>query len=127
MAEPKVSICIPTHNAEPFMERTLRSVLAQTFEDYEIVLSDDGSEDATLAVARGFDDPRLRIVHSEPGRGAGANWNHALGEARGQYVKLLCQDDVIYPSCLEQQVGAFDDPAHASVVLVACQRDLVDD
>jgi glycosyltransferase involved in cell wall biosynthesis len=122
---PTISVCIPTYNGEEFIERTIRSVLAQTWTDFELVVRDDGSTDATLDIVSRVDDARVRIVAGRERAGAGANFGLALGEACGTYVKLLCQDDVLYPDCLERQLAAMQ--ADADVVMVSCHRDIVDD
>jgi glycosyltransferase involved in cell wall biosynthesis len=122
---PAVSVCIPTYNGARYVERTIHSVLAQTFEDFELVVRDDGSTDDTLAVVQSIDDERVRIVAGRENAGAGANFGLAVAEATGTYVKLLCQDDVIYPECLERQVAALE--AGPGVVMVSCHRDIVDD
>jgi glycosyltransferase involved in cell wall biosynthesis len=122
---PAVSVCIPTYNGTQYVERTIRSVLAQTYTDFELVVRDDGSTDETLEVVRSIDDDRIRIVAGHENAGAGANFALAVAEASGTYVKLLCQDDVIYPDCLERQVGALE--ADPGVVMVSCHRDIVDD
>jgi len=122
---PTVSVCIPTYNGARYVERTIRSVLAQSFKDFELVVRDDGSSDDTLAVVQSIDDERIRIVAGRENAGAGANFGLAVAEATGTYVKLLCQDDVIYPECLERQVAALD--ADPGVVMVSCHRDIVDD
>src|SRR5207249_7562019 len=104
---PTVSVCIPTYNGEAFIERTLRSVFSQHYKDYEVVLGDDGSTDGTLDVVSRFaDDDRFRIVPGESGVNAPANFNRLIAAARGRYVKLLCQDDTLYPDCLGRQVEA---------------------
>ena len=125
MTTPTVSVCIPTYNGAQYVERTIRSVLAQTFEDFELVVRDDGSTDDTLAVVQSIDDERVRIVAGRENAGAGANFALAVAEATGTHVKLLCQDDVIYPECLDRQVAALD--ADDRVVMVSCHRDIVDD
>jgi glycosyltransferase involved in cell wall biosynthesis len=122
---PTVSVCIPTYNGARYVERTVRSVLAQTFDDFELVVRDDGSTDDTLAVVRAIEDPRIRVVAGGERAGAGANFGRAVHEASGTYVKLLCQDDVIYPACLERQVAA--SAADPAVMMVSCHRDIVDD
>jgi glycosyltransferase involved in cell wall biosynthesis len=124
---PTVSVCIPTYNGERFIERTLRSVLAQHYKDYEIVLGDDGSTDGTLDVVARFADDRLQIVPGVSGLNAPANFNRLIAAARGKYVKLLCQDDMLYADCLGRQVEAMERGEPHGVVLVSCQRDIVDD
>jgi glycosyltransferase involved in cell wall biosynthesis len=122
---PTVSVCIPTYNGARYVERTIRSVLAQTYEDFELVVRDDGSTDDTLAVVQSIDDERVRIVAGRENAGAGANFGLAVAEATGTYVKLLCQDDVIYPECLARQIAVLE--SDAGVVMVSCHRDIVDD
>jgi glycosyltransferase involved in cell wall biosynthesis len=124
---PTVSVCIPTYNGEAFIERTLRSVLAQHYKDYEIVLGDDGSTDGTLDVVSRIADDRIRIVPGVSGVNAPANFNRLIAAARGRYVKLLCQDDTLYPDCLGRQVEAMEAGEDRGVVLVSCTRDIVDD
>ncbi len=124
---PTVSVCVPTYNGERFVERTLRSVLAQEYTDFEIVLGDDGSTDATLDVVSRISDDRLRVVPGVSGVNAPANFNRLIDASRGKYVKLLCQDDTLYPECLGRQVEALEAGAARGVVMVSCKRDIVDD
>jgi glycosyltransferase involved in cell wall biosynthesis len=97
---PEVSICIPTYNGEQFIARTIQSVLNQTFTNFEVVISDDGSTDKTLEIIRLFNDPRIVRIHSLPKVGAEANWNNSVTNARAKLIKLVCQDDLLYPECL---------------------------
>ncbi len=127
MTTPTVSVCIPTYNAAQYLERTLRSALRQTYADFEVIISDDGSTDGTLDLVAEFDDPRIRVLPAQDRTGAAANWNRAVAEANGRFVKLLCQDDVLYPDCLRVQVDAITRGAEQGVVLVSCKRDIVDD
>jgi glycosyltransferase involved in cell wall biosynthesis len=124
---PAVSVCIPVFNCERFVAGAIESVLAQTFTDFELIVVDNASTDRTLEIVRGFDDPRVRVVRNEHNLGAAGNWNKALRLARGQYVKLVCADDYLYPSCLARQVEIFRQASSAAVLLVACSRDIVDD
>jgi len=122
---PAVSICIPAYRSERFIGETIRSVLDQSFSDWELVIVDDASPDATREVIEGFADGRIRSFHNGENLGATANWNRALALARGRFVKVLCGDDVLLPDCLERQVHALD--RHPDVVLVAGRRDIVDE
>lgn len=124
---PRVSVVVPTYNGARYVERAVRSALGQTYSDLEVVVSDDGSTDGTLDVLARIDDPRLSVVAHADRRGAATNWNHAVRLARGELVKLLCQDDELYPDCVQLQVDALDNGAPDRVVLVACRRDIVDD
>lgn len=124
MTGPAVSVCIPAFNAEKFIEETIASVLAQTFEDFELVVVDNCSDDKTADIVAGFDDPRLRLLRNESNIGAEANWNRAVEQARGEFVKVLCADDIVYPRCLERQVDVLR--AHPGAAFTAAKRDIVD-
>jgi len=124
---PAISVCIPTYNAAPWIAATIDSVLAQTRGDFELVILDDCSADDTLAIVHGYHDPRIRVLVHERNLGAEAAWNRLLAEARGRFMKLVCCDDLIYPTCLEIQAAVLEDPARAGVVIVTGPRDIIDD
>lgn len=102
---PAVSVVVPTYNRADTLERAVRSVLAQTFTDLEVVVVDDGSTDATKEVVRGLDDPRVRYLHQEnAGRCAARNRGAAV--ARGHWLSFLDSDDAALPDWLESLVAA---------------------
>lgn len=124
---PLVSICIPVYNTERFVADAVQSALSQSFRDLELVIFDNASTDATPRILDGFRDPRIRRFRNERNVGPVANFNRALAEARGRYVKMLCADDVLYPHCLERQAEALErDPEHA-LAMVSCSRDIIDE
>lgn len=123
---PAVSVCIPTYNGEAYVKATINSVLRQTWQDFEVIVSDDGSSDRTLDVVASVDDGRVRLARERGNVGPAANWDRAIAYARGQYVKLLCQDDLLYPRCLERQVEAFETYDAERLAFVASQRDIID-
>jgi glycosyltransferase involved in cell wall biosynthesis len=124
-SQPLVSVCIPSYNSEEFIATTLESVLGQKFVDFEIVIADDKSTDRTISIVKGFNDPRIRLIENEQNLGLGPNWNRVLSCARGQYVKLLGDDDLLYPECLARQVRALEHPANANAVLAICNRNVI--
>jgi glycosyltransferase involved in cell wall biosynthesis len=87
-----VSVMMPAYNAAPFIAEAIDSLLAQTYEDWELIVVDDGSTDGTAAVAAAYDDPRIRLV-SQPNRGEAAARNAALERMRGEYIAFLDADD----------------------------------
>jgi glycosyltransferase involved in cell wall biosynthesis len=122
---PRVSIVVPSYNNASFIEATMDSILAQTFEDFELVVADHSSADGTWEKLQRYRaDPRVRLLRTQTGGGAPRNWERVTKAARGELVKLVCGDDIIYPDCLRRQVEEMD--ANPSVVLVAAQRDLID-
>jgi glycosyltransferase involved in cell wall biosynthesis len=123
---PRVSVIIPTYNNELYVEETMRSVLAQTFTDFELVVADHSSADRTWELLQQFtDDPRVRLLTTPAGGSAERNWNRVTREATGELVKLVCGDDLLAPDMLERQVAAFDEHDEG-VVMVASARDIVD-
>lgn len=121
----RVSVCVPTFNGAAYIRETVSSVLDQTLDDFEIVVVDQGSTDGTEAAVAEFCDPRLRLVRNLGRDGAAGNWNRAVQETRGRFVKLLCHDDTLAPQCLAHQVAVLE--AHPEVALVAGQRDIIDE
>jgi glycosyltransferase involved in cell wall biosynthesis len=119
---PRVSVGIPAYNGERYIGAAVDSVLAQTWADFELYVIDDASTDGTMDRVRRYSDPRLRILSNETNLGQEGNWNRVLREARGEFIKLLPQDDVLHPDCLRKQVEIFDNPANSSVVLACCSR-----
>lgn len=101
-ALPKVSVIIPAYNAASYIHRAVDSVLAQTFENFELLVVDDGSSDNTLAVLARYGD-RVRAV-TQANNGPAAARNHGLSEARGEYVAFLDADDHWLPEKIERQV-----------------------
>jgi glycosyltransferase involved in cell wall biosynthesis len=122
-----VSVVIPTYNGSRFIRQAVESVLVQTLTDFELLVVDDASTDHTLSVARGVRDDRIRVLTSPFNRGAGANWNRGVHAARGRYVKLLCQDDLLAPECLERQVAALCDERGKRISLVCARRVIIDE
>lgn len=122
---PSVSIVIPAFRNARYINETVESALAQTYADLEVVIADHSSDDGTWeAIQRYASDPRVRLMRTPAGGGAPANWNAVTAAARGRYVKLLCGDDLIEPTCVERQVEALE--ANPTAVAVAARRDLID-
>ena len=95
-----VSVCVPAFTAERFVGETVRSVLAQTFGDFELLVADNHSPDNTAAVARTAAgcDPRVRVIVNDINLGLVGNFNAVVAAARGRYVKILCADDTLMPT-----------------------------
>jgi len=123
-AHPAVSIAIPLYNCESHIRETIESVLAQTFEDFELIVVDDQSTDRSVAVVESFDDPRIRLIRNPERLGFTGNWNRCLDEMRGTYCKLLPHDDPLDPTCIAEQVRILK--AYPDVELVHCARNIID-
>ncbi len=123
---PLVTVTVPMYNNERYIAETIGSVLSQTMDDFELLIYDDHSTDRSLEIARSFDDPRITIFGSERNLGPEGNWNRAISDVRGRYVKLLCADDLLFPECLEKQLAAFELSENEGVSLVSAQRAIID-
>lgn len=123
---PLVSVTIPMYNNARFIGDTISSILAQSFTDFELLIYDDHSTDESIAIASSFVDSRIRIFTSDENLGPEENWNRAISGVRGKYVKLVCGDDVLFPDCLEKQVGVLETVSDTGVSLVSCQRTIID-
>jgi glycosyltransferase involved in cell wall biosynthesis len=102
-----VSILIPAYNAEAYISDTLRSAIAQTWENKEIIVVDDGSKDKTFAVARQFESDRVKVV-TQKNQGASATRNHAFSLSQGDYVQWLDADDLMAPEKTSTQMEAVE-------------------
>ncbi len=124
MADPVVSICLPTYNYAQFLPRAVESVLGQTFADFELLVYDDASGDDTVAVMRPYlDDPRVKLVVQPQNQGLFANFNQSAEAARGELIKYLCADDFLDERFLELLVPLMEDPA---VQIATCANWLID-
>lgn len=101
---PRVTVLMTVYNGLPFLPEAIESVLRQTFADFELLLIDDASTDASLACIRSYPDARIRLVCNEQNRGQAHALNQGLWLARGAYIARLDQDDVCLPNRLQRQV-----------------------
>src|SRR5262245_42228248 len=105
---PKVSVVITTRNRADFLRAAIHSVEHQTFQDFELIVVDDASEDETSEVVRSFSDPRIRYFRHETNKGEGATRNTGVRHAAGEYIAFLDDDDEWLPRKLEKQVPLLD-------------------
>jgi len=124
-APPLVSVCIPLYNGALYIREAIESVLAQTLEDWELVITDDCSTDGSSEIVAAYSDPRIRYVINKECLGAEGNWNRCVNEGRGKYRKLLCHDDRLAPNCLACQVEVLEKPENVGVAFVASARHIV--
>lgn len=121
----KISVCIPTYHSERYIRDCITSVLAQKGVEFEVVISDNASQDYTWEIVQSFaGDERVRTFRSERNLGMAANFNAALQQAQGEYIKLLCSDDLLEPGALELQSRFLDD--HPEAIMVTGGRRLID-
>ena len=100
ISSPKITVVIPLYNKEKYVARALRSVLNQSFSDFELVVVDDGSTDSSVAVVKRFKDPHMRLI-AQQNQGVSAARNRGVAEARSEYVAFLDADDAYKPDFLD--------------------------
>ncbi len=117
-----VSICIPTYRGSRWINDTLESALSQDYEPLEVLVLDNASDDGTWEIVQGCAtrDQRIRAIRQDRNVGAVANFNHAIAQSRGSYVKLLMQDDLLETECVRAMASVMND--HPSVGMVFSPR-----
>ncbi len=120
---PLVSVCVPAYRAEAFIAATIESVLAQSYQNWELIILDNASPDRTGEIARSYADPRIRVEANPSTVPLATNWNAVAALATGRYLKLLCADDLIAPECLAAEVEVLE--RDRGVVMVASRRDFI--
>ena len=96
----KISVILPVFNAEKYVKQSVESVLNQTFDDFELIVVNDGSTDSTSDILKSFADSRIKIIN-QSNQGPGAARNHALEMVNGKYIMFLDSDDWYSPDALE--------------------------
>ncbi|WP_138501896.1 glycosyltransferase family 2 protein [Nostoc sp. PA-18-2419] len=120
---PKVSIIIPAYNAMNYLPETLKSILFQTFSDFEVLIINDGSTDNIVQWARELPDPRVRLIVQE-NQGVATARNTGINHAKGKYIAFLDADDLWEPTKLEKQVNYLIN--HPEVGLLHTSMTLID-
>jgi glycosyltransferase involved in cell wall biosynthesis len=122
----KVSVCLPVYNGEEFLAASLESVLGQGYENLELLIADDCSEDGSRTIAAQYakQDSRVTCLNNESRLGIFANYNNCFKRAQGVFIKPFAQDDVLAPSGLEKLVEALD--YHPTATLASGARRIID-
>jgi len=121
--KPKVSICIPAYRQPALLRKVLESVRMQTFQDYELIISDDSPDDAVEVLLHQFEfKDKLRYSRNTIPLGSPANWNHVISLANGEYIKMLHTDDFFTSAqSLAKYVALLDNNPHADIAFSASE------
>ena len=122
---PKISVCIPAYQAQRYLQATIDSLLSQDCRDLEIVVIDNNSSDGTCEILDAITDERVRVIRNGSTLPLVENWNLAVARCQGEFVKLICADDILDSNCIAAQRKVLED--NLSVALVAVQSDYIDD
>ena len=121
MTSPYVTVLIPAYNAAATIQRAVDSVLAQTYHDFEIVIVDDGSRDATAEIIAAYDSPAIRLLRLARNQGESGAMNEGIAVAKGELIAFLDADDEWLPTKLAKQVQALQANPNAVMVTCACR------
>ena len=108
-----VSIIMPSYNTAKFIAETIKSVLSQTYTNWELIIVDDCSKDNTDEVVESFDDERIKYIKNEKNSGAAVSRNRALREAKGRWIAFLDSDDLWLPEKLEKQIAFMENNGYS--------------
>lgn len=124
---PRLSIGLPVYNGEKYVAESLDALLGQTYEDFELIISDNSSTDGTADICRHYEklDSRVRYVRQERNIGAAPNQGFLLRQARGELFKWAAADDLYARDLIKRCVGVLD--AHPDVILAHCWTAAIDD
>lgn len=124
---PLVSVCIPCYNSEKTILSTLNSVLSQTYSRLEIIICDNCSTDNTVDLIKKVEDPRIQWYINESNLGMVGNFDRVLSYAKGEYVKVMCSDDLITKDCIEKQLLPFLNDSEDQLALVSCEKWIINE
>lgn len=115
---PLVTIAIPFYNSEYYLSHAIKSVLAQSYQNFELILVDDGSKDNSLDIAKDFarQDSRIRVISDGINKKLPARLNQIITEAQGEYIARMDADDVISPKRLEIQLAVLEEKSNIDLV-----------
>lgn len=124
---PIISICIPTYNYAKYIAQCIESVISQTYKDFEIIIVDNCSIDNTEEIVKSYilNCNKIKYFRNAENIGMAANWNRCLELASGEYVKILCADDLLMPQCIQKAMDVLNE--NKNIVLLATSRLLVDE
>jgi|AGTN01.1.fsa_nt_gi Glycosyltransferases involved in cell wall biogenesis len=122
----RVSVCLPVYNGAKFLDNAIESICTQSFSDFELIISDDTSQDNSSEIIESWcrKDKRVKYSRNETNQGLYENHNKCMSLAQGEYIKLFAQDDLLHHDCIAKQVEILDN--NPSVVLTSAVRVLID-
>jgi glycosyltransferase involved in cell wall biosynthesis len=125
-AVPRLSIGLPVYNGENYLAESIEALLGQSYEDFELIISDNSSTDGTRDICRryGKQDSRIRYIRQPRNIGLNPNHNFVVGQARGELFKMASHDDLYARDLLKRCVDALDE--HPEAVLAHCWESMID-
>lgn len=112
---PKITVLLPVYNCELYIQTAVESILNQTFTDFELLVIDDASTDATVSILKKIDDSRIQLIEKTVNSGYTNSLNYGLRQAKGQYIARMDGDDISYPERFAKQITYLE--THPEVVV----------
>lgn len=122
---PKVSVVMPVFNAEAYLAKAIRSILEQSYRDFELLMINDGSSDKSAEIMSSFKDPRIRIITNEYNTGLREVLNQGVRESHGTYIARMDSDDIARGDRLSKQVAFLD--THPDFIMVGTQAEIINE
>lgn len=117
--DPLISVIMPVFNGEKYLHEAIKSILSQTFDDYEFLIINDGSIDNTRNIIESYRDDRIRIIDNEINQGLASSLNKGIGLSRGVYIARMDADDVSFPERFKRQIEFLQ--LHPEIDLLGCR------
>jgi glycosyltransferase involved in cell wall biosynthesis len=124
MKNPKITVFMAAYNAAEFIAESISSILNQTFNDFELLIVNDGSTDNTSSIVEMFNDSRIRLINNDGNKGLPDTRNRLLKLARGEYIAILDSDDIAYPDRLQAQFEFLNE--HPEIALCGGHAKIID-
>lgn len=121
---PRVSIVIPVYNGRPYVQAALESALNQSYQNTEVIVIDNASTDGTAEWLKSLSNPKLKIVFRNSTQSSAANWTQAVVAGSGEFLKLLCADDMLDNDIVGEQVRLLE--KYPTAVMAASKRRIID-
>jgi len=122
---PLISVLLPVYNGARYVHESVESILGQSFADFELIVINDGSSDATPAIVSKFRDPRIRLIHNEHNLGLAPSLNRGIAAVKGDYIARQDADDIALPHRLRTQIEFLR--SHPAIAMVGSWALLIDD
>lgn len=119
--KPLISVIMPVYNAEKFVFEAIKSIVDQTYTNWELIIINDGSSDSSINIIKEFDDKRIRIYENELNKGIAFSRNRAIDLANGKYIAIMDNDDISLPNRFEDQVNYLENHNEIDVLSGACE------
>ena len=120
---PKITVLLPVYNCELYVQTAVESILNQTYTDFEFLIIDDASTDATLSILRKFDDARIQLIEKPVNSGYTNSLNYGLQLAKGEYIARMDGDDISHPERFAKQIAYLE--THPEVVVCGTNQKIL--